>query len=174
METSATGRSPSRGYTRLAIAIVVAGALVSATIFFVTSTAHPTSTSSSVDACSLLTTANMEFLAWNGAGHEIPGINQSAPPWDYQSIYDHIQQGWQSLCLSPAFVSVVDTHGAGCFSWGGGFVNAADPDNSQAGLAVIWSQTTSTNCTQYIESWSIFIVNGTASMPSTTANECIH
>jgi len=156
------------------MAIVVAGVVISATIF-VTSTSHPAMTSSSsVDACSLLTTANMEFLAWDGAGHEIPGINQSAPPWDYQSIYDHIQQGWQSLCPSPAFVSAIDAHGDGSFSWGGGFVNAANPDNSQAGLALIWSQTTSTNCTQYIESWSIFIVNGTVSMPSTTANECIH
>ena len=168
------GQGQPRVYTRLAVAIVVAAIVLSATIFFVASTGRPTTTSSSVAPCNLLTKANMQLLAWNGAGREISGINQSAPPWDYQSIYDHIEEGWQNLCQSSSFVSAIQAHGSGGFSWGGGSINSANPDDSQAGIAIIWSQTTSTNCTQYVENWSIFLVNGTASSASTSATECIH
>jgi hypothetical protein len=116
----------------------------------------------------------MDDMAWNGAGREIPGLNQSAPPWDYQSIYGHIQQGWESICQSPEFVTAIQAHGAGSFSSGGGFVNPSNPDNSRAAIALIWSNTLSANCTQYLEEWDILIVNGTVTAPSTSTTDCIN
>src|ERR1700722_2935314 len=114
---------------------------------------HPTSptTTSSVNPCRLLTPSEEDYLAWNGVGREIPGLNQSSPPWDYQSIYDHIQEGWGNLCQSSAFVTAVQAHGAASFSVGGGFINSENPQASQAGVAIVWTQTSSTTCTQYIE-----------------------
>jgi hypothetical protein len=167
---------PVRNFTRVALAIVIAALVLSAVILLATSREASTKTSStsSVNPCGLLTPALMEYMAWNGAGREIPGLNQSAPPWDYQSIYEHIQQGWESICQGPAFVTAIQAHGAGSFSSGGGFVNPSNPDNSMAGVAVIWSNTTSANCTQYIENWDILIVNGTATAPSTSTTGCIN
>lgn len=164
---------PVRNFTRVAVAIVIAAVVLSATILLAPST-QPSTRTSSVSACSLLTPALMEYMAWNGAGREIPGLNQSAPPWTYQSIYGHIQQGWETICQSPAFVASIQAHGAGSFSSGGGFVNPSNPDNSLAGIAVIWSNTTSASCTQYIENWDILIVNGTVTAPSTSTTDCIN
>jgi hypothetical protein len=137
-------------------------------------TSTKTSSTSSVSACSLLTPAEMDDMAWNGAGREIPGLNQSAPPWNYQSIYGNIQQGWESLCQSPAFVTAIQVRGAGSFSSGGGFVNPSNPDNSRAAIVMFWSNTISANCTHYIEEWDILIVNGTVTAPSTSTTDCIN
>lgn len=159
-------QSPQRNHTRLAVAIVVALVLVSATIIFYVSTASKApQTSTTMNTCGLLTQGEMDNMAWNGAGLEVPRLNQSAPPWNYRSIYDHIQGGWQTLCQTAAFVSAIQAHGTGSFSSGGGFVNPSNPDDSQAGINVIW---TSANCTQYIESWRILIVNGTVIGPTTS------
>ncbi len=167
---------PVRNFTRIAVAVVIAALVLSAAILLSASmkASTPTSSTSSVSACSLLTPTEMDDMAWNGAGREIPGLNQSAPPWNYQSIFGHIQQGWESICQSPAFVTAIQAHGAGSFSSGGGFVNPSNPDNSLAGIAVIWSNTISTNCAQYIENWDIFIVNGTVTAPSTSTTDCIN
>lgn len=163
------GQPSPRNYTRLAAAIVIVAILAAAIVILTTSTGTTTSRTSTTSPCSLLTQAQMEGYAWNGAGREIPGINQSAPPWNYQSIYDHIQEGWQTLCQTAAFVSAIQVHGARSFSSGGGFVNPSDPDNSQMGVTVGWTQTISTNCTQYMEEWSILIVNSTVIGPTTTS-----
>jgi len=164
---------PVRSFTRVAAAIVIAAVVLSATILL-TSSSRSSTTTSSVSACSLLTPDVMEDMAWNGAGREVPGLNQTAPPWDYQSIYGHIDQGWESLCQSPAFVAAIQAHGAGSFSSGGGFVNPSNPEDSLAGISVAWTSTTSSNCTQYVESWNILIVNGTVTTPSTSTSVCIY
>ena len=167
---------PVRNFTRVAVAIVIAAVVLSAAILLAASmtTSTKTSSTSSVSACGLLTPGDMDYLAWNGAGHEIPGLNQSAAPWDYQSIYGNIQQGWESLCQSPTLVTAIQAHGTGSFSWGGGFVNPSNPDNSVAAIVVFWSNTTSANCTDYTESWGILIVNGTVTAPSTSTTDCIN
>lgn len=158
-------QSPPRNYTILAVAIVVAAIVVSATIFYASTASKALQTSTTMNPCGLLTQGEMDNMAWDGAGREVPGLNQSAPPWNYQSIYNHIQEGWQTLCQTTAFASAIQAHGTGSFSSGGGFVNPSNPDDSQAGINVIW---TSANCTQYIESWSILIVNGTVIGPTTS------
>ena len=167
---------PVRNFTRVEVAIVIAAVMLSATILLAASmeTSTKTSSTSSVSACSLLTPAEMDDMAWNGAGREIPGLNQSAPPWNYQSIYGNIQQGWESLCQSPAFVTAIQVRGAGSFSSGGGFVNPSNPDNSRAAIVMFWSNTISANCTHYIEEWDILIVNGTVTAPSTSTTDCIN
>ncbi len=157
------------------VTVIVVAAVASAIVIVAayTGSTTPRTSANPKTACSLLTEADMEYLAWNGAGREIPGLNQSAPPWSYQSIYDHVKEGWQNLCQTTAFVSAIQAHGTSGFSFGGGFINPSDPDNSQMGVAVIWSQTTSSSCTQYIENWSIFIVNGSATGPTTSTSDCI-
>ena len=157
----------------MAAAIVAVVVALAATIFVLT-VGHGASQNATTDPCSLLTQPVMESLAWNGAGHEVSGLNQSAPPWDFQSIYDHIQQGWQTLCKTTAFTIAIQDHGAG-ISAGGGFINKSSPANSQVGIVIPWTQTTSTNCTAYEETWSIYIVNGSVSNPTTiTIGECIY
>lgn len=136
---------------------------------------HPPSSAktSSVNACDLLTPSQIDDLAWNGVGREVPGLNQSMPPWNYQSIHEQIQQGWESLCQNPAFITAIQVHGTRSFSSGGGFVNPANPDLSQMGVVVAWTQDASMNCIQYIETWGIFIINGTVTAPLTSTGGCI-
>ena len=93
-------------------------------------------TASTVDPCSLVTSAQEQSIAGTGAYQNVPGLNQSAPPWNYQSIYQHVQDGWDSICQSPAFVATVQTHDIKGAAAGGGFINATDPDASVAGISI--------------------------------------
>jgi len=149
----------------LALVLVVVAATGYVALTFRPSTNEPAT--SSENACSLLTPDVITALAWNGAGHEVQGINQSASPWDEQSIQAHIEEGWQTLCQSQSFVSAIRAHGPSSFSSGGGFVNPSNEDASVVGIHVGWSQTADANCTAYQEGWLIYIVNGTTtSAPS--------
>jgi hypothetical protein len=145
----------------LVLAVAVVGYVLSAP-------PRSSSTSSSVSPCGLLSPDVIMDLSWNGAGRYVPGINQNAPPWNQPSIQAHITEGWQALCQSQAFVSAIQEHGDHSFSAGGGFVDANDVNDSVAGVNVNWSQGSGVNCTEYQESWAIFVVNGTASSPTTT------
>lgn len=156
------------GKSTAALVLVVIIA-VAATGYILTGTFHSSVSTSSESPCSLLSPDVITNLAWNGAGRYVPGINQSAPPWNQQSIQAHITEGWDALCQSQAFVAAIQAHGDRSFSAGGGFVNANDVNASVAGINVGWSEASGANCTQYQESWNIFIVNGTASEPTTTA-----
>lgn len=120
----------------LVFAISILG-VVFALLFNSRSTTSTQTTS--VDICGLLSPSVMDNLALNGAGREIPGLNQSAPPWDYQSIRNHIHQGWDTVCQSESFVSAVQEHGPG-FSSGGSFINAANPNASAVAIVMAWAQ----------------------------------
>jgi hypothetical protein len=128
---------------------------------------------STMSACSLVTPSQEQSIAGLGAYQNVPGLNQSSPPWNYQSIYQHIQDGWESLCQSQVFVATIQAHDVNGIAIGGGYINTANPDASVAGISMSWWQQTPSNCTSYEESWSIFIVNGTVSAPLTSAGACI-
>lgn len=130
-------------------------------------------TASTIDACSLVASAQEQSIAGTGAYQNVPGLNQSAPPWNYQSIYQHIQEGWDGICQSPAFVTTIQAHGIKGAAAGGGFIDVSDPDASVAAISIGWWQQTPTSCTSYEESWNIFLVNGTASAPLTSTSACI-
>jgi hypothetical protein len=131
------------------------------------------SRTSTMSACSLVTPSQDQSVAGIGAYQNVPGLNQSAPPWNYQSIYQNIQDGWASLCQSQVFINTIQAHDVNGVAIGGGFINTANPDASVAEISTGWWQQTSSNCTSYQESWGIFIVNGTVSAPLTTASACI-
>jgi hypothetical protein len=126
-----------------------------------------------LNPCSFITTQQEQSIAGTGAYQNVQGLDQSAPPWNYASLYQHIQQGWASLCESQAFATAVQSHDVKGVAIGGGFINTTDPDASVAGISMGWSQGASANCTQYQESWNIFIVNGTVSAPSISSGVCI-
>jgi len=128
---------------------------------------------SSLNTCSFVTPSQEQSVAGNGAYQNVPGLNQSAPPWNYQSIYQHVQAGWASLCQSQMFVTTVQAHDVNGVAIGGGYINTANPEASVAGISMSWWQGTSTNCTSYQESWNIYIVNGTVSAPLTSSGACI-
>jgi hypothetical protein len=127
---------------------------------------------STLSTCSFVSPSQQQTVAGNGAYQNVPGLNQSVPPWNYQSIYQHIQDGWTSLCQSQLFVTTVRAHDVNGVAIGGGYINTANPNASVAGISMSWLQGTSTNCTSYQESWDIFIVNGTVSAPLTTTGAC--
>jgi len=130
-------------------------------------------TSTTMSACDLVTPSEEQSVAGIGAYQNVAGLNQSAPPWNYQSIYQHIQDGWESLCQSQVFISTIQAHDVNGVAIGGGFIDTANPDASVAGISISWWRQALSNCTSYQESWGIFIVNGTVSAPSTTAGACI-
>jgi hypothetical protein len=165
-------RALGKSVVAFSLILVIA---VGATGYVLATTFRPASTlTSSENPDSLLSPDVVSDLAWNGAGRYVPGINQSAPPWNEPSIQAHITEGWQALCQTQAFVEAIQAHGARSFSAGGGFVNPNDVNASVAAIVLGWAQASGANCTQYQESWDIFIVNGTASAPtSTSAGPCI-
>jgi hypothetical protein len=130
-------------------------------------------TSTTMSTCSLVTPSEEQSVAGIGAYQNVPGLNQSSPPWNYPSIYQNIQDGWESLCQSQVFINTIQAHDVNGVAIGGGFINTASPDASVAGISISWWRQTLSNCTSYQESWSIFIVNGTVSAPLTTAGACI-
>jgi hypothetical protein len=160
------------GTTLAASALAIVAVLLVFSVAFVSH--HPPFgvKTTAIQPCDLVTPAQEQFVAGTGAFQSVPGLNQSASPWDYQSIYQHIQEGWDSICQSPAFVTTIQAHDIKGASAGGGFINTANPDASVAGISIGWWQQTSTNCTSYEESWNIFIVNGTVSTPVTSTGAC--
>jgi hypothetical protein len=102
------------------------------------------------------------------------GLNESAPPWNYQSVYDHIQQGWQSICQSQEFSELVQAHGSGGFSASFGYTHNANQAASKVGIGLFWTQYTYVlwGCTAHQASWDIYIVNGTVSSATMTSSPC--
>ena len=171
--TSLANQRAGIGTTLVALALAVTAVLLVFSVAFVFHYPPIGVKTSTIEPCDLVTSAQEQSVAGTGAYQNVPDLNQSAPPWNYQSIYQHIQEGWNSICQSPAFVTTIKTHDINGAAAGGGFINTSNPDASVAGISIGWWQQTPTNCTSYEESWSIFIVNGTVSAPLTSTGACI-
>ena len=129
--------------------------------------------SPSQNQCGLFTTAQQTGFVESAEPTNFVGLNESAPPWNYQSVYDHIQQGWQSICQSQEFSELVQAHGSGGFSASFGYSHDANQAASEVGIGLFWTQhPIFSGCTAYQASWSIFIVNGTASPATITSSIC--
>lgn len=155
--------------TSFIVVVLVASGL----LYVILEARNSSPNSSSQDQCGLFTTAMQTNFVENAESTNFVGLNESAPPWNYQSVYDHIQQGWQSICQSQEFSELVQAHGSGGFSASFGYTHNANQAASEVGIGLFWTQhPIFSGCTAYQASWSIFIVNGTASSATMMSSSC--
>lgn len=158
----------------LITAFIVVLIVTSGLLYVMLEASNNYANSSAQNQCGLFTTAMQTNFVENAESTNFIGLNESAPPWDYQSVYDHIQQGWQSICQSQEFSELVQAHGSGGFSASFGYTNGANQSASEVGIGLFWKQYTYLlwGCMAHQASWNIYIVNGTASSATMTSPSC--
>lgn len=167
----AAGRQNYR--PRLITALIVVLIVTSGLLYVILEVRNNYPNPSSQNQCGLFATAMQTNFVENAESTNFVGLNESAPPWNYQSVYDNVQQGWQSICQSQTFSELVQAHGSAGFSASFGYTNNADPAASEVGIGLFWTQhPIFSGCTAHQASWDIFIVNGTASPATTTSSRC--
>ena len=110
----AAGRQNYR--PRLITALIVVLIVTSGLLYVILEVRNNYPNPSSQNQCGLFATAMQTNFVENAESTNFVGLNESAPPWNYQSVYDNVQQGWQSICQSQTFSELVQAHGSAGFS----------------------------------------------------------